>query len=78
MGAFEYGTDNNEYTLVMPENDGSVPEVEPGDNEWEENGKYYAEDVFIDWYKVSGCRPSSNHIFRHRGFICQRKTGLCR
>lgn len=51
MGAFEYGTDNNEYTLVMPENDGSVPEVEPGDNEWEENGKYYAEDVFVDWYK---------------------------
>ncbi len=51
MGAFEYGIDNNAYTLVFPENDGSVPDAEPGENEWMSDGKYYAEDVFIDGYK---------------------------
>lgn len=51
MGAFEYGIDNNEYTLVYPENDGSVPDAEPGENEWISNGKYYAEDVFVNGYK---------------------------
>lgn len=51
MGAFEYGIDNNEYTLVFPENDGSVPDAEPGENEWVSNGKYYAEEVLVDAYK---------------------------
>ncbi len=50
MGAFEYGIDNNEYTLVFPENDGSVPDAEPSENEWISNGKYYAEKTLVDSY----------------------------
>lgn len=50
MGAFEYGIDKNDYTLVLPENDGSVPDATPEASEWEENGKYYAEQMILDWY----------------------------
>lgn len=50
MGAFEYGIDENEYILALPENDGSVPDAVPEASEWEENGKFYAEHTVLDWY----------------------------
>lgn len=54
MGAFEYGTDDNEYTLVMPENDGSVEEEIPDDPyadfKDEDGNIVYEEKIFSDWY----------------------------
>ncbi len=54
MGAFEYGIDNNEYTLVYPENDGSVDDEEPDDpyaDFKDENGNIvYSEKILSNWY----------------------------
>lgn len=53
MGAFQYGADNNAYTLVMPENDGSVPEVVPEipeDEFTDDEGNTYKEVYLADWY----------------------------
>lgn len=53
MGAFEYGIDKNDYELIMPENDGSVPEEIPEepDDEWvDDEGNKYEELFFADWY----------------------------
>lgn len=53
MGAFEFGIDQNDYELVMPENDGSVPDETPviPDDEWtDDEGNTYSEVFFADWY----------------------------
>ncbi len=54
MGAFEYGIDNNDYTLVLPENDGSVEDEIPDDpyaDFKDEDGNIaYTEKIFSDWY----------------------------
>ena len=54
MGAFEYGIDNNEYTLIYPENDGSVEDEEPDDPNAdfkdEEGNSVYGEKILSNWY----------------------------
>lgn len=53
MGAFEFGIDNNVYTLVMPENDGSAPDITPTDpnDEWtDDEGNTYEEQYYANWY----------------------------
>lgn len=53
MGAFEYGIDKNDYELVMPDNDGSIPEIPPvyPEDEWtDDEGNTYKEAFYADWY----------------------------
>lgn len=51
IGAFEYGIPDNIYSLVMPENDGSVEDSTPQASEWEdEKGNYYTEKILVNWY----------------------------